>query len=290
MYGVALQNINVIQAVLKKCNKIATWVMRQRTEKIGISICGPRKNEYATAVHSLLNGDLPKEWEWVKSSCNSIVARRLKPSLTYYKEFLDRSPFEWLKSLVRGSRCDRARLQGEILGQKGFRSPEILCWGKQRCRHYIVTEGINASGLGDFIIKHWRLPLAREQFWAKRKLIEKLGQEIGRLHKEGIWHGDLRPNNILVRQTEKEVYFYLIDNERNRYFTEIPRRLIERNLVQVNMIDPSYVTLQDRLRFFMAYSKIYPRFTCQEKRVLVQKVHKRTVWRLADKAARRNCL
>lgn len=242
------------------------------------------------AIHFLLNGELPKEWEWVESSSNSIVARRLKPSVTYYKEFLNRSPFEWLKNLVRGSRCERARLQGEILGRNGFRSPEILCWGKQGCRRYIVTEGINASGLGDFIIKRWRRPLAREQVYAKRKLIEKLGQEIGRLHKEGIWHGDLRPNNILVQQTEMGINFYFIDNERNRCFTKIPKRLIERNLVQVNMVFPSYVTLQDRLRFFKAYSRTYPRFSFEERRSLMQKVHQRTLRRLAAIVDRRNCL
>jgi KDO2-lipid IV(A) lauroyltransferase len=263
---------------------------RQRRRQKKLSIYGPVRDEYAQAIHALLNGDLPKEWEWVESSSNSIVARRLKPSFTYYKEFLNRSPFEWLKSLFRGTRCDRARLQGEILGQKGFRSPEILCWGKQGNRHYIVTEGLNASGLGDLIIKHWRPPLSREQFHAKRKLVEQLGQEIGRLHKEGICHGDLRPNNILVRQTEKGVHFYFIDNERNRYFTEIPRRLIERNLVQVNMVFSPYVTLQDRLRFFNAYARTYPRFSFEEKRSLIQKVHQRTLRRLAAIIDRPNCL
>ncbi len=267
--------------------------MTQRTEKTqlsAISICGPHKNEYATAVHSLLNGDLPKGWEWVKSSSNTIVARRLKRNVAYYKEFLNRSLFEGLKSLIRASRCDRARLQGEILRQKGFRSPEILCWGQHGYRHFMVTEGVNATSLGHFISKHWGPPLSREQFRAKREFIEKLGEEIGRLHKEGICHGDLRLNNILVQQTEMGINFYFIDNERNRCFKKIPQRLIKKNLVQVNMIDPSYVTLQDRLRFFMAYSKIYPRFSFEERRSLMQKVHQRTLRRLAAIAARRNCL
>jgi tRNA A-37 threonylcarbamoyl transferase component Bud32 len=263
------------------------------TEKIrllGISIYGPLRDEYEPAIHSLLNGDLPQEWEWVKSSSNTIVARRLKPSVSYYKEFLNRSPFEWLKSVVRGSRCHRARLQGEILGQKGFRSPAILCWGMKGRRHFMVTEGISAPGLFDFITKNWELPLAGKQLHSKKRVVEKLGQEIGRLHKEGICHGDLRLNNILVRQTEKEVYFYLIDNERNRCFTKIPKRLIERNLVQVNMILPRHVTLQDRLRFFEAYSRTYPRFSFEEKRRLIQKVHQRTLRRLAAIVARPNCL
>ena len=263
--------------------------MRQLTEKtmtVGISIDGPFKNEYAPAIHSLLNGDLPKDWEWVKSSSNTIVARHLKQNVAYYKEYLNRSLFEGLKNLIRTSRCDRARVQGEILRQKGFRSPEILCWGQHGYRNFMVTEGVNATSLGHFIYKHWEPPLSKDQFHAKRELIKKFGEEIGRLHKEGIFHGDLRLNNILVQQTEMGIYFYFIDNERNRCFKRIPTRLIKKNLVQVNMVYPSYVTLQDRLRFFMAYSKIYPRFTIEKKESLMKKVHQHTLRRLAAITAR----
>ena len=263
--------------------------MRKQTEKtrpVEISIYGPFKNEYAPAIHSLFNGDLPKEWEWVKSSSNTIVARRLKPFIAYYKEFLNRSPLERLKSVIRASRCDRARAQGEILRRKGFRSPEILCWGQHGSRNFLVTEGVNATSLGHFIYKHWEPPRSKEQFHAKRELIKKFGEEIGRLHKEGICHGDLRLNNVLVQQTEMGICFYFIDNERNRCFKIIPARLIKKNLVQVNLVYPSYVTLQDRLRFFNAYSRTYPRFTFEEKRSLMKKVHQRTLRRLEAITAR----
>lgn len=260
------------------------------TTKKGFSLFGHGKDEYMHAVQCLLHRELPEGWEWINSSANSLVARRLKPCIAYYKEFLNRSPFEIFKTLFRGSRCHRARLQGELLRQKNFHSPAILCWGKKGHRHFMVTEGIGAPGLFDFITKNWAPPLAREQFHSKRRIIERLGEEIGRLHKEGICHGDLRLNNILVQQTEKGIYFYLIDNERNRCFTKIPKRLIEKNLVQVNMILPPYVTLQDRLRFFRAYSRAYPMFAFEAKRILMQKVQQMTLRRLTAKAVRRKRL
>jgi serine/threonine protein kinase len=262
-------------------------LVNSKAGNFDISIFGPRSGEYAHAVQSLLCGELPKGWEWVNSSSNTRIARRLKPFTAYYKEFLSRSCFERFKSLFRGSRCHRARVQGELLRQKGFHSPAILCWGKQGRRRFMVTEGIKALGLFDFITKNWTTPLAGEQLHSKRKIIEKLGEEIGRLHKEGICHGDLRLNNILVQQIEDGIYFYFIDNERNRCFTKIPKRLIEKNLVQVNMIFPPHVTLQDSLRFFRAYSRTYPRFSPEEERILVQKVHRRTLRRLAAVAAKR---
>lgn len=252
----------------------------------GFSTFGPRRGEYMHAVRRLLCGQAPEGWEWVHSSSHTRIARRLKPYAAYYKEFLRRSPFEDFKNLFRGSRCHRARIQGKILKQKGFRSPAILCWGEQGHRHFMVTEGINAPGLFNFIRNHWEPPLSREEVHAKRRLIEKLGEEIGRLHKKGICHGDLRLNNILVEQTEKEIHFYFIDNERNRCFAKIPKRRIEKNLVQVNMIFPPHITARDRLRFFRAYSRTYPRFTFEQGRRFMQKVQQQTLRRLAAIAGR----
>jgi len=262
--------------------------MRQQTELTifaGILVYGPLRDEYAPAVHSLLSGDLPREWEWVESSSNSIAARRTQPP-AYYKEFLNRSPLEGLKSLIRGSRCTRARVQAEILRQSGFCSPKIHCWGRRRQRHFMVAEGIDAPGLGKFIHEHWRQPPSRDELFTKRMIIEKLGEEIGRLHKAGICHGDLRLNNILVQVRGKEIIFHFVDNERNRSYRQVPKRFIEKNLVQLNMVFPLYVTLQDRLRFFKAYSRVYARFSRTERRDLAERVQSLTVRRLVRRGKR----
>ena len=258
-------------------NDFWDWIKDKRFP--GIHIHGPQKDEFISIADSLLNGILPKGWEWVNSSSNTIVARRLTPS-TYYKEFLKKSSFEGLKNIFRGSRSRRARLNREILIGKGFHSPAINCWGRKRGRPFFFTEGVDALGLGIFIHNNWKLPLPSEKRFSKRIIIEKLGQEIGRLHKAGIYHADLRLNNILIENNKKKIKFYLIDNESIYCFKRIPRRLIEKNLVQVNMIFPLYVTRQDRLRFFNSYNKVYNRFSKVEQRVLIQRVQRRTIKRL----------
>ena len=254
----------------------------------GIHIYGPLKDEFELAIYSLLNGDLPNKWEWVKSSPNSIVARCSGPPAAYYKEYLKRSPLELFIGFFRGARCKRARVKGEKLIKIGFHSPAIYCWGNKKLRNFMVTEGIDALGLGMYINQNWRPPLSIEKIYAKRKIIKKLGQEIGRLHKVGIYHGDLRLNNILLEQKKAEIKFYFIDNERNYTFKKIPRRLIEKNLVQVNMVFPLYVNRQDRLRFFKAYSSVYPRFAGIEAIRLLEKVQKRTIKRLTKVTRRLN--
>jgi tRNA A-37 threonylcarbamoyl transferase component Bud32 len=251
-----------------------------------IRIQGTRKDEFRDDVESLLNGQLPEGWQWVRSSPKSRVARQLKHPFSYYKQYLDRSPWELFKNLLRGSQCERARLQGEILKQKGFNSPVCYCWGRAARHHFMITEGIDAIGIIDFIQKHWQPPLGKEKLSAKRRIIKHFGATIGRLHKQGIYHGDLRLSNILLQQGERAVSFYFIDNEKNRQYKIIPKRLIHKNLVQVNLVFPKYVTRQDRLRFYKSYNNVYGRFSGKEQNRLMQRVQIRTEQRLKKIALR----
>ena len=148
----------------------------------------------------------------------------------------------------------------------------------------MVTEGIDAPGLGDYISKRWQQTPSGAEILAKRKLIQKFGQKIGELHKKGICHGDLRVNNILIQESGDDIIFYFLDNERNAFFSKIPRRLIRKNLVQLNMIQSPHVSRQDRLRFFQAYCQSYGGLNPVEKSALLQAVQQRTAERLARKA------
>ena len=247
-------------------------------------ISGPEREHYAEAVKVLLDGELPSGWEWVDSSANSIVARRLKATPVYYKEFLSRSPFEGIKNFFRGSRCQRAIIQGKILRQRGFHSPVVSCWGKKGNRHFMISEGVDALGLGDYIGKHWQRPLSGGEISAKRRFIKKFGTMIGELHRKGICHGDLRINNILVQESTDDVIFYFVDNERNTLFKRIPRRLIRKNLVQINMFQSPNITRQDRQRFLQAYCEAYGGLSPAEQLALIERVQQRTAERLVKKA------
>jgi tRNA A-37 threonylcarbamoyl transferase component Bud32 len=249
-----------------------------------LDISGPERNHYADAVRVLLAGELPSGWQWVDSSANSIVARQLEPRPAYYKEFLRRSSFEGIKSLLRGSRCQRAILKGKILRQRGFHSPAVYCWGKKGKRYFMITQGIDGLAVGAYISNYWQQPLSGAEIPAKRRLIKLFGNKIGELHKNGICHGDLRVNNILVQESADDIIFYFLDNERNTLFSKIPRRLIRKNLVQLNMIQSPYVSRQDRLRFFQAYCEAYGGLNSAERLALLRRVQQRTAERLAQRA------
>ena len=148
----------------------------------------------------------------------------------------------------------------------------------------MISEGVDALGLGDYIDKNWQRPLSGGEISAKIRFIKKFGKMIGELHKNGICHGDLRVNNILVQESTDDVIFYFVDNERNTLFKKIPRRLIRKNLVQINMVQSPHISRQDRLRFFQAYCEAYGGLSPSEKLALIERVQQRTAERLVRKA------
>jgi tRNA A-37 threonylcarbamoyl transferase component Bud32 len=177
------------------------------------------------------------------------------------KEYLKRSSLEFLKAFFRGSRARRAWKAGLNLLEREIATPKIYSYGEKiSCcfptRNFLVTDFIpEANGVYTFIKTHYIVPLTWDTTRQKRALIFALGKFIGTLHAKGIFHGDLRLDNIIFTQTSEYQYdFYLIDNERNRFFrTDLPKSLREKNLIQINTVALPQITLTDRLRFFKAY-------------------------------------
>lgn len=249
-----------------------------------LHIFGPQSQALFADVKQLVQGRTPKKWEYIDSSDHTVVASRLTSDPVYYKEYLARTFLEGLKGWLRGSRCDRARIQSHLLLRLGFHSPAVVCWGQYGKREFMISQGVPGQAFAKYIYEHWRRPLSHEQLRLQRQLIRELGQEIGRLHRLGIVHGDLRLNNILFEPTHDKPQFYFIDNERNRKYRRIPLYQIKKNLIQVNMIPPTVITLTDRLRFFRAYSQVYGRFSANQQRRLAHDIQNKAMQRLRIKS------
>jgi hypothetical protein len=81
------------------------------------------------------------------------------------------------------------------------------------------------------------------------------------MHADGIFHGDLRPGNVLAWKEMDSTgspqgdnwHFFFLDNERTKKFRKLPERLRLKNLVQINMFEPGEVSNTDRMRFFKEY-------------------------------------
>lgn len=246
--------------------------------------------ELIQSIEGLLRGDYSSnEGTLLKSSRHSRVCKfRVGESFYVFKEFLPRGAFEGLKSVFRGSRSKRALRAAVRLEEAGFLTPPIEAVGERRgmlgvSKDFMVTRFIEGSiGVNAFIQGPLREMEPEAAMALRRSLMRELGAIVGGLHAKGIVHGDLRPNNILLKgvdEGEGAVSLYLIDNESNKYFKRIPFELLVKNLVQINMIRSPFLNITDRMRFYGAYLTAFPRAGSIKKR-LAGAVRQRTMERL----------
>lgn len=222
----------------------------------------------------------------VPSSVATRVARVEAGGEAFYvKVFLARNWLDSIKQQFRGSRAARATKAARILRQAGFRTPDIVLSGDHGARSWLVSRAVPGVSLGIYAESFLRGALSRERMAWKRLIIARLGDLVGSLHRQGIVHGDLRLNNILIDAHEKTPVFYLIDNERNRHFTGLPpEKLRVKNLVQVGLLYPAFGSRTDQLRFFRAYWRQLPTADTSERRRITDTAQDKYRGRLADLA------
>jgi len=202
-------------------------------------------------IAQLLSRDrLPPDWELVDSSSHTRVARNRTLRL-YYKEFKPRSPAENVKALLRGSRAERARRNGEALLHAGIQAPANVAWGRlEQGREYLFTAEVAGQG-----IDLWLREALSGQLAERDCLLDELGVFVGRVHATGFIHGDLRPGNVLASLEGGRYRFSLIDNERTVRFKVPPGKGLLRNLMQLNMLPPAALSLTARARFFRSWRR-----------------------------------
>jgi len=176
----------------------------------------------------------------------------------YIKQFLFRSAWDFVKHLFRPSRARRAFSGSMTLAEHGFCVPEIVGLGEQRygpvcTSNFLITRALTgADNLYDHFDGNWR-GQSPQVLCDKRRFIRALGETVGRMHREGIFHGDMRAGNVFAKSAEAAWQFFFLDNERTRKFGLLPGRLRLKNLVQLNMLSGQNITVTDRMRFFEAY-------------------------------------
>jgi len=157
------------------------------------------------------------------------------------KKYFTRNISDFFKSLILPSRAERAFKAGQMLIDNGFLTPHMVAYNKK----LLMTQEVQNSTLLYKLLG--TLPPQQKQ-----KMIEQFGQTVGQMHNKGIFHGDLRLGNILVKENNENFEFYFLDNERTKKFNSIPWKLRVKNLVQTNM-DRDNTDENDRKLFFDAY-------------------------------------
>lgn len=139
--------------------------------------------------------------------------------------------------------------------------------------------GVNGTG---WVMGEWleALPLkeALEQTAQRREMIFRVARLVRRMHGRGVFHKDLKANNVLVRGLEP----FVIDLDRIAFSLDVADDDRILNLAQLNAAVGPPVTRTDRLRFFRWYCAYDRRFWKKRKdwvrRVMKITVARRHVW------------
>jgi heptose I phosphotransferase len=107
----------------------------------------------------------------------------------------------------------------------------------------------------DYLVKSYSLPISKQDLSAKRKLTVRLAHLAQTMHQAGLNHQDFYLGHILIKGRGLGQYeLYVIDLQRVEAREKVPRRLIIKDLAQLNFTASSQaVTLCDRIRFLKLY-------------------------------------
>ena len=171
------------------------------------------------------------------------------------KGYLQQGLWYSLKYLFRKSRALKSWIAGNSLLVRGIETPRPLAVlertsGPLRKESFLITRLLpGARELNQYVLAAG-LAGAR-----KREFIQALAAALRNMHGQGVYHADMKSNNILVQEDGGGWRFSLIDLDRT-YFSAIPdfdRRA--NNLAQINASVAAAMTPRDRLRFFYFYAR-----------------------------------
>ena len=172
--------------------------------------------------------------------------------------------FSWryrLGSLFQSSGAFRSLRGAAILAESGIRTARPLAavdsrsWGVLN-KSFFLSEEIENGKTAD---RYWREELltikGKEGSRRRRKFLRELGELFVSLHRQDVYHNDLKDANILVRRDSSgsAEQFYLLDLEGIRRYRKLNRRRRIKNLVQLNRTLGKYLRATDKLRFLEGY-------------------------------------
>ncbi len=210
----------------------------------------------ASLATSYWRGDLDSEMTIARQHKWGGKVLRYRPSSSGEPIYLKRLSIRSPRYLHKPRRARHTILQQERMAAAGFRVPASLLL-VERTRAGVVTDSVVAlKGLGAmpsvFGLINRPDDTQRLTTAEKRSMLTALGREVGRMHRAGLFHGDMHLNNVLYRINEEGITFSWIDNEEGRSFSRLPLRCRVHDLNHINRYNHA-MTLTDRMRIWRAY-------------------------------------
>lgn len=192
-------------------------------------------------------------WRLIKRNTRNTIAFHSELRV-YFKSFNHTNIKEKLKRLVTGGRAQRTLNGTHLLHQAGCQAPDVVAMGHFLGNDFILLESVEGPPLLNALESHLKHKEHRE--W-RRALFQELGLTIGKMHSKGVIHGDLRGNNVIILPENHHYRLSLIDNERTRKPFRFQREQ-RRNLKQIMLFGPQYITQEEQQLFFSGYFQAFP--------------------------------
>ena len=237
-----------------------TWACRtiSRDALFGrVDVWYPPGDEAAASLAtSYWRGDLDSEMTIARQHKWGGKVLRYHPTSSDEPIYLKRLSIRGPRYLHKPRRARHTILQQEQMAAAGFHVPESL-FLVERIRAGVVTDSAVAmKGLGAmpsvFALINRPDDAHHLTTSEKRSMLMALGREVGKMHRAGLFHGDMHLNNVLYRTDEEEITFSWIDNEEGRRFSRLPFRCRVHDLNHINRYRHA-MTLTDRMRIWRGY-------------------------------------
>jgi hypothetical protein len=173
---------------------------------------------------------------------------------TYVKRY---NAFSWrvrLGSLFVRSPALRALAGSRLLVQAGFRAAVPVAALEYR-RWWLLEKSF-------FLTAEVTGAVPADQFWwgargesprLRRAFIVSIARLFAELHRAGIYHGDLKDANVLIRREGDDIACYLLDLEHVRRRRKLASRRRVKNLVQLHRTLGRLASARENLLFLRAY-------------------------------------
>ncbi|MCP4714492.1 MAG: hypothetical protein GY868_05190, partial [Deltaproteobacteria bacterium] len=166
-----------------------------------------------------------------------------------------------LKNLLRKSRARKSWIAANALLVRGVATPLPLAMLEKKRGPFVVESYIVTRWLEGARELHAYVAESVADMQAARKdaVIKQLALTLRRVHAAGVYHADLKSNNILVQEDAAgKPIFSFIDLDRVLFLPQVSFQQRANNLAQINASVSRRMSVKDRLKFFYFYAKGTP--------------------------------
>jgi tRNA A-37 threonylcarbamoyl transferase component Bud32 len=262
----------IIKKIEKDSMVLASKVWKKKTRRCmgnnrlflrdtsnGLVVCLKREWDKATGIHGIISSPddfLDGEGARVLKDGRTIKAGVVElkgGGRIFLKRYNRKGLFHTFKNIFRASRAQRVWEKSYGLELRGFNVPRPIAYMEERRfrilkRSYVISEFLSgAVNLNEFIGQQVMSDDERAE------VISALGREIGRMHRFGWFHGDLKWNNILVNETSgRERAFYFLDIDGSKIKRDLNLNDVSRDIGRFFREMERYGLGTDRKHLFLS--------------------------------------